>query len=302
MNSTDSSPNLSASGLGHDVWIGLDGTGISGYTLSSSGANATNYRIVPISGTTQTATVFTGAGNNLIVSASAVPTDANSSATGLFGATLTINGPQDYSGATTITGVVRNTLMGGGVQRTTVALVNNGGTSFGDLSGTSGVVVNYGAGLTVAGNAANYGRISSPGITITVKGGATLTDGDTNATVNNDSVTDRINNTDTLALGGDTGGGTFTFAAAATTTHSQTFAALSIGAGASTIAANTNTGTNELTFTSAGGAGYHRSVGGLVTINPQTGFVPAFGSAADGAIEQRRGDVGADRDRRSVWD
>ena len=170
----DGTPDLSPSGLNQDVWIGLSGASINSYTPPTSGADANKYRIVPVSNTTEIATAFTG-GNDLIVSAGALPTDSQSSPTSLFGATLSINVPQDFTGATKITGVVRNTIMGGttvgaNLQGTTVTLTNNGTTSQGDFSATNGVTVDLGAALNLAGGPTNNGGISSGGININVKG------------------------------------------------------------------------------------------------------------------------------------
>jgi fibronectin-binding autotransporter adhesin len=228
----EQTPDLSSSGLNIDVWIGLNGQPITSYTLPSSGANTTNYKIVPMFATTlATTNLFNGA-NNLIVSASQVPTDSNSSATALLGGvTLTNSNSQSYTGTTLITGVIKNSLMGGGVQGTTLS------TGAG-LTGTSGITVDNGATLTLTGGTS--GAASAP---ITVKGGGAIN-------VNASSV---LTSTDTLALGGATGGGTYAASGA------QTLAGLTVAAGSNAIS-----GTGILNITGGSGGGYTRNVGGVL--------------------------------------
>ncbi len=232
-------PDLSSSGLDKDVWIGINGTPISGYTLRDSGSFTTTYRLVTISNTTQNATVFTG-GNDLLISTGVVPTDADCSATNVFGTgTLTFSAAQTHTGTTTIRGTVTNALIGGGVQG---ALV----TTSANLSGTSAITVDKGAILSLTGGT----DTGASAATVTVKGSSTI-----NANANSPLRDDLI-----LTLGGDSGGGTYASNASGT----QTLARLALGAGQSTLAPNA---AGKLTLTGTGGGGFTRGTGGVVNIN-----------------------------------
>lgn len=110
---------------------------------------------------------------------------------------------------------------------------------------------------------------------LSLTGGSSFRNGSTVAAINN-GVTDRINNTATLTLGGST----FTHTVAEDgNSHNQTLASLTLLAGASNINTNAATGTNTLTFTGTGGGGYVRQAFGTVNIVTNSGFSVAFTGA-----------------------
>ena len=126
------------------------------------------------------------------------------------------------------------------------------------------------------------GRFASTG-SVMVTGNGTLIDGDATAATNN-GISNRINSSATLALGGSSGGGTFTLAAAAASnTHSQTLASLTVGAGQNSLNASAATGTNTLIFSGAAGSVYTRNANGLVDFTVSSGLLPSFTNAPTGA-------------------
>ena len=262
--SADAAVNLSSGGLNKDVWIGLGGganSRLTGYTLPDSGANTSNFRLVPIAASTlSTTNLFTGA-NNLIVSTGATPTDTHSSPTNLFGSgiTLTISAAQNYTGTTTVQGGVKNALMGGGVTGPTL-------TVSADLSAAGAVTIDRSATVNISGAGGKFSGTSG----ITVKGGSTLVLGDTTA-ANNNGVTNRVSTAGGLTLGGTSGGGTTTFRFADSgNTTSHSLSALTIAAGSSTLNSGgitaANPGSGDLIF--AGGANAVRNPGGIAFVTP----------------------------------
>ncbi len=271
--------NLSGSGtdfLDKDIRLGSNGSVTYTGTITPFGST---YNFTP----TSLGTLTLGTANQL-TSANNLDVAAGLNAPGAFGVTsgtLAITAAQNYSGTTSVAGTVRNSLSGGGTQGTTLQV----GTA-GNLSGTSGITMDKAASLQLTGTAASPGTIGSAGINITVKGGASLQDGNTVADTN-DGVTNRIASTNTLTLGGTSGGGTFTMALASAATHSQSLASLTTGAGNNVLnSVNTAGATNigNLIFTgTAAGAGYVHGVGGTVTVTAATGFAPQFTNAPTAA-------------------
>jgi len=229
---------------------------------------ASTYNFTPASGGTNNGPVtlslnqafqLTGANNLDVATGQQAP-----GAYGVAYGTLQILNGMDYAGTTSVTGTVLNSLAGGGTQGTTLTV----GTA-GNLFSTSGITMDKGANLNLAGTVASPGVIGSTGIGITVKGGGTLVDGDTTA-ANNNGVTNRIASTNTLTLGGN-GGGTFTMGFAASGTHAQTLASLTVGAGANTInTVNTAAGALNLTFGGAAATNYVRNAGGSLNFTVPT--------------------------------
>ena len=238
--SANTTPNLSSSGTNKDVWIGVSSTPITSYTLPSTGANTANYRVVPISNTTLATTNLFNGSNNLIISAGAVPTDVNSSATNVLGDTFALgnNNSQNYTGTTLITGVVRNALMGGGTGAPTF-------TTAAGLTATTGITVNNRASFTLTGVAG--GTTGATNVPITVKGGGTM----------NVNIASALTSSGTLTLGGDTGGGTYVSGASST----QTLASLTVAAGSSTVNANASG-----VLTISGGAITRTAPGGTLSV------------------------------------
>ena len=271
--------DLSGSGYNKDLRLGNFGLSSGGGTsaLVYTGTitpNGTDYRLTasPHASLTFSAANTLTSARNLDVAAMAVIPGAVSNSSG----TLSITANQNYTGSTTVAGVVRNSLIGNGTSTVTL----NIGTG-GNLSGTSAVTVERGASLTVTGTTGQIGAAAP----LTVRSGGTLRVGSTTAADNN-SVSNRLNSGSSLTLGGTDGGGTFTMAfPAATFIHAQTLASLAVSTGNNTITTtNTAAGTLNLAFTgTVGGAGYTRSSGGFVNFVAATGFVPTFTNAPTSA-------------------
>jgi hypothetical protein len=141
----------SGTGINKDVWVGLNGTAPTSYTLPSSG-NTTTYRLVPLTTTTNISSSVFGSTNHLIFSGAPNVTDTNSSVFGSFGTgagassnAVTISGSQAYSGTTTVTGVLRPFGFYAG---------NNGPVTLTATNtlGTSQIDVRLGASFTVGGD------------------------------------------------------------------------------------------------------------------------------------------------------
>jgi hypothetical protein len=282
--------DLSAAGLNKDVRLGFMATA-NNTTITFAGSitpyNSTvGYKFAPpfslnggamlLSGVN----ALTGANPLDVATGAVIPTSAMAA----VGA-LAIAASQDYSGVTVVRGVATNSLMGSSVSGPTLFLTNNGVASQGDLTGTSSLLINLGATVGLPGTAANYGRITVANLPITVMGSGTLNCGETipNNEASNRNVTNRINPSARLILGGTTGGGTFNipYPDAGAYTHSQTLYSLSIQAGISSISSsNIKASSVNLAFTgTAGGAGYTRAVGGVVNQFTNTGFIPSFTNA-----------------------
>ncbi|MEI6424763.1 MAG: hypothetical protein WCP55_21280, partial [Lentisphaerota bacterium] len=199
------------------------------------------------------------------------------------------------SGSDTISGVISDGSDGGklalavgtgwGVPNTTTGL--GGGQTLVPLSGTwlfSGNSIFTGPTTISAGSArlsGTTGRFSATG-SLTVNGNATFYNGDA-STANNNDISDRVNPSATLTLGGVNGGGSFQMASpAAGKTHSQSFAGLTVGAGQNTISSSAATGTNKLTFTGAGSGVYTRNTGGIVNFRA-SGLTNSFSNVPAGA-------------------
>ena len=267
---------------GESVWITRDLPTTTDYNLSSGGASPINkdlriyiqnflpnsitvndggtYRIAH-SGVAISKDLFVnnggGLAENLDLALAAVPTDVHSSATSLLAGTVSITAAQSYTGTTSVNGVVKNALMGGGVSAPTL-------TISADLSAAGAVTIDRSATVNISGTGGKFSGTSG----ITVKGGSTLVLGDTTA-ANNNGVTNRVSTAGGLTLGGTSGGGTTTFRFAdggSTTSHS--LSALTIAAGSSTLNSGGITagtpGSNDLVF--AGGANVARSAGGVAVI------------------------------------
>jgi fibronectin-binding autotransporter adhesin len=276
-------------------------TGAGAYTIGTTSGSAA---FLTSGGTTQLSRGVTAA---QIINAPLVILNASGSNSGSYtflnsatasAATLTLGGAIsgqatagnttaitfDSTQAGTISGVISDGTAGGAVSLTksnagtltlSVANTYSGVTSlvgrfsvWGDANGNGLLTAspffgNYGA-LQVSGSLSATSGVS-------ISGGGTFINGNSTAASNN-GVTNRINSTATLTIGGAGGGGTFQMAApAASSVHSQSFASLAIGPGYNLINANAATGTTNLTFTGAAGSVYTRSTGGVVNFVPGTG-------------------------------
>jgi autotransporter-associated beta strand protein len=275
----------SGSGINKDVWVGLNGTAPTSYTLPSTG-NTTTYRLVPLTTTTDitTASVF-GSTNNLIFSGAPNVTDTNSNVFGSFSTgagaasnAVTISASQAYSGTTTVTGVLRPFGYYG---------INNGPvtlTATNTLPNTPQIDVRLGARFTVSGGSGAVGSAT----VINVNGGGTFTSGDTGS-----SNYTRLSDSAVITLGANTGaslgGGTFAFANN-TTTGTETVGSLVVSAGSNGITPSATAGV-LLSFGDAAGTAYTRNAGGLLTLtvaspnvrfaNAQNGTSTAIGAAGN---------------------
>jgi fibronectin-binding autotransporter adhesin len=221
--------------------------------------------------------------------------------------TVTVSGSQSVTSlAITGTGF---TLSGGTIglaSATTSFTATQSGTISSVLAGESSLLSNGTATLVLTGSNTFTGstlvnagtlRIAGPtgrlGATTAVSvSGGTLINGDATAATNN-GISNRINSSASLTLGGSAGGGTYTqVAPAASNTHSQSFTGLALGPGVNVISPSGATGTNSLTFTGAAASAYTRSPGGTLNIIPQAGASIAFsnlpstaaGSGADAIL------------------
>ena len=223
--------------LGSDVRIGNSGTVTvaAAVTLTPFGST---YNFSPGGNFVVNTTNWLSGANNLDVRAGAI-------APGAYGVanpganSLALGGTgQTYTGTTTVSGIINNSLMGTGTTGTNLHIT-------GDVSAAGATSVTRGGAIRLLGAAGKLSGTSG----ITVQGGGIFVNGDTTA-ANNNSVSNRISTAATLTLGGTDGGGTFTMAYAASGVHAQTFGALTIGPGANTINnVNTAAGTATLTFT-----------------------------------------------------
>ena len=269
--------NLSNSGtdfLNRDIRIGNGSASIVYSGVITPYANTYKFTPTSLTGLILSATNRLSGSNNLDVAAGAVVPGALNPQFG----NLIIQNSQSLSGAVTITGTIKNSLMGGSVQGSNIYITNNGVTSQGDLPNITSISLTRGAGMYIVGTAANYGRITASNLPISVMGAAVFNDGETipNNEASNNNITNRIAPTATLIIGGSDGGGTFNipFPAVGAFTHSQTLASLTIRAGLSTISySNVKASTINLIFTgTVGGAGYLRLVGGFLNSITTTGF------------------------------
>lgn len=282
--------NLSSTGINKDLRLFTPANMPASITINDGGTyriggawTVTANRFVAVAG---------ALAENLDVAASAVPTDVNSSATGVGTGTVTLSAAQTYTGTTTVRGVVLNALMGGGVTAPTVSLSNNGITSQGDLSGTTGITLTKGGTMNVAGTAANYGRITASNVAITIMG-TSVTDGTNgllsigDATLaNNTAITNRISSTSDITLGGTDGGGNLRIYAGGTSganAHSQTLDVLTVDKGFSTIYSTSAGANNVANLTFTGGSSYIRNAGGVVNVTTATGFNPLFTTGPTGS-------------------
>jgi len=264
------SVDLSATGLNRDLRLG--NSAAVNITAGAVTPFADTYRFVPGPGNLQISVdnVLTGS-RNLDISAGATAPGATASVLGQ----LTIVNPQDYTGSTSISGVIGNALAGGAVQGAGATLLNLQA----NLSAAGPVALNRGAVVSVGSLNGKCSGTSG----VTVLGGATLYDGSGTA-ANNDNNPDRINPNAALTLGGADGGGTFAMSFG-TVSFSQTLASLAVAAGSSTLTTrNTAAGSLALTWAGTpGGGGYTRAAGGLLNVVPAAGFYPNFPNAPTAA-------------------
>ncbi len=270
---TATTVNVTAGGgnpLNRDLRIGLSGTAPTAMTISDGGT----YKLAVLANTTISAAnvladIAGGSPENLDLSATAVISDANSSGTNVRGtATLTLSASQNFAGTTSVTGSIRNSLMGGGVAGPTLSLATAG-----ELSATSAMTIDQGATFTLA-SGSNSG---ASGAALTVKGAGSIN-------VNSASP---LRDDLALTLGGTSGGGNYT----STAGGSQTLASLTIAPGISVVTPNA---TGVLTFSNPGGSVYARAAGGLVSFaNANVSFTnqPTGSSTSIGADAETGGTI-----------
>ena len=270
-NLTPSDLDLSAAtGINRDIRLGSSGA------VTYSGTRTlipfgNTYKFSPGGGQILIAvTNYVTGANNLDVSAGAIAPGAY----GVAANTFASNNAQNYTGTTTVRGIINNSVMGAGATGPTLNAVNV-------FSAAGATSVTRGATLQLLGTLGSLSGTSG----ITVQGGGVFQDGDATA-ANNNSVTDRIKNTASLTLGGSDGGGTFRSAYAAAGTHAQTLASLTVAPGSNTInTTGTSAGTLNLTLTgTVGGAGYDRGTGGVVSVDS-----PLVSAASGGTITPSNG-------------
>lgn len=204
---------------------------------------------------------------------------AASSGTVALAAGLTVNNDTTLTGPITLTGANNWTIASGKtLTLTNLGIVTNGANTLslsgaGTLSTSSALTVNgvsslSGALIVNTGSSTLSGAGSLLNISsITVTGAPNSATFVSSAAADTAS-TNRINTAATLTLGGANGGGAFTLTKAASGVNSQTFASLNLGVGLDAI--NNTNGANTLTFTGSGGAGYTRTVGGLINFGGNT--------------------------------
>jgi autotransporter-associated beta strand protein len=226
-NSRTSGLNLNT--LGWDVRLGpMQGgpSDLTGWTPYASTYKLTGTR--RMGWTISTANSFIDASGPSARNLDIRPGAVSPGATELLGdAGITISAAQPYSGTTTISGVVKNVLMSGGVQGVGVTV------SAGGLTGTSAITVDNAATLVLSGGTSGQAAgaaVTVRGSSIGILAAANVLDDDSILTLG-----------DTRAIP-TSGGGNCASAASAT----QTLASLMIGSGASTINPNA---TGKLTIT-----------------------------------------------------
>ena len=277
--------DLSPSGLNRDLWLGTGGPNSVFNFSGTITPFASTYKLAP--GENQLvltgANILTGA-RSVLARPPVLAAGAYATSQGTGSGFLQFNAAQDYTGATTISGLVANA----------TALPNATAGLFGQridigpgggLTGTSAVTVEKNGLFTVTGTVASPGTITVANLPILVHSAATFRIGGLTAADNN-GVSNRVASTSTLTLGAaGEGGGTFTMAFPATGAHAQTLASLALGAGSSTFnTVNTPNGALNLAFTgTTGGAGYTRSAGGVVNVTSAAGFAPSFTNAPTAA-------------------
>lgn len=252
-------------GTGRDIRLGGSPTFSGSPTLTPFGST---YNFTPSGLITINVTNLLTGGKNLDVRAGVIAPGAYSVANN----TLSINNAQNYTGTTTVAGIIHNSIIGSGVSGPILNISGN-------LSAAGAASITRGATLQLLG-AGGSGQLSGTS-GITVMGSGIVQDGDPTAASNN-SVTDRIRNTATLTLGGADGGGTLRIAfPAATFTHAQTLASLTVSPGSNTVSTvNTAAGTLALSFSGAAGSVYSRNAGSAVSISlPTTTAIPTAFSA-----------------------
>jgi fibronectin-binding autotransporter adhesin len=226
---------------------------------------------------------------------------------------LTFTGANTYSGTTTISeGALR---FANGVSNLPGDVINNatmifGGTSGASYSGVnksiggsgnlfvqdgvllanSGVTWSYSGTTSVTGgllskttfqmNGGNSRLSQSAAVVVT---GGEFMNGQ--ATSSNDGVSNRINPSASLTLGGAMGGGDLRMGnPAAGSSHTQQLASLAVGQGVSRLYTNNSTGTTQIGFNNAAASNYSKVTGGVLNVVPVAGFQVSFTNLPSRAV------------------